>query len=407
MKGLWLSSLDLEQATPEATSQHSTYTAPTMLPRLIFSTWPGSRNPWPRPWWLSTPLLAAIDNDGRMEINWNGEGALFVVARANLTVDDIKELKPSPELRRLVVPCVEPASVVLAVQVTFLKCGGVALGTAIHHVSMDALSAFHFIQTWSAFAKHGNGAVVELPCHDRTLLCPRSPPTVHPDALLTFCPKVIFSDPLGPVVVKVFTISRDQVASLKHHCSGTSTFCAVSALLWQCACIARRLPLDSKARLTFPANVRRKVRPPLPDLYFGNALFKLGVTGAVRDIATEALGSVASRIKGAVDRMDDELVRSAIDYFEKAEIDTTRPLRGTLPQTHLQIVSWLGMPAYDADFGWGKPQVMSRAESIRGGVVFIMNNEGKGTADDGGVRVLVCLEAANMMELERLLYAKL
>ena len=46
---------------------------------------------------------------------------------------------------------------------------------------------------------------------------------------------------------------------------------------------------------------------------------------------------------------------------------------------------------------------MSRAESVRGGSMHLMNDDG-GTGD---VRVLVCLEAENIKELGRLLYAKL
>ncbi|CAD6232746.1 unnamed protein product [Miscanthus lutarioriparius] len=204
----------------------------------------------------------------------------------------------------------------------------------------------------------------------------------------------------GPLAIQVFTISKHRIASLKHLCGGgTSTFCAVSALVWQCTCLARRLPPDSEARLAFPADLRRRMSPPLPSRYFGNAMFWLGVTSAARDIATEALGSVAGRIRGAVDRMDDELVRSAIDYFEMAEMDS-RPPRGTLRQTDLHITSWLGRPQYDADFGWGKPELMSLAENHRGGVVFLMNDDDG--AGSGGVRLLMCMEAVNIKEIERL-----
>ncbi|ONM30211.1 putrescine hydroxycinnamoyltransferase 1 [Zea mays] len=353
-----------------------------------------------------------VNNDGRVEITCTGEGALFVVAHADLSVGDIEDdFRPSPELRRLFVPCIEPASIILAIQVTFLKFGGVVLGTALHHTASDASSAFHFFQTWSALCKYGDRATVELPCHDRTLLRARSPPTVHPDALSRFYPKLTFSDdPLGsgPLAVEVFAISKDQVASLKRLCGGTSTFCAMSALVWQCTLIARRLPPDSETRLIFPANVRGRMRPPLPNRYFGNALIRLGVTGAVQDIASEALVSVAGRIKDTIDRMDDELVRSAVDYCEMAEMDS-RPVKGTLLETELMLISWLGMPMYDTDFGWGKPAVMSRAESIRGGFVYIIDDgptNGVGSGS-GGVRVLMCMEAANMKELERLLYAKL
>ncbi|XP_037416878.1 putrescine hydroxycinnamoyltransferase 1-like [Triticum dicoccoides] len=130
-------------------------------------------------------------------------------------------------------------------------------------------------------------------------------------------------------------------------------------------CAARRLPPDATTRLTFPANVRRLLRPPLPARYFGNAIITLGTAGKVRDIGSEELASVAGRINGAVRRMDDELVRSAIDYLE---MNGGKQPAGTLPETELRVFSWLGMPMYDADFGWGKPLAMHRALEERDGL---------------------------------------
>ncbi|KAG0536532.1 hypothetical protein BDA96_03G072100 [Sorghum bicolor] len=411
-KGLWLSSLDLVQANKGHTPTIYLYSSNDVGAADFFNV-ARLKEAMARALVAFYPLagrLGVSNDDGRMEISCNGEGALFVIAHADdLSVEDVKEFKPSPELRRLFVPRIEPSSIILAIQVTFLKCGGVVLGTALHHVAIDASSAFHFFQTWAAFSKHGDRAAVEFPCHDCTLLRARSPPTVHPDALLTLHPKLIFSNPEGPLAFEVFTISRDQVASLKHLCCGMSTFCTLSALIWQCTCVVRQLPPESEVRIVFPADLRRRMRPPLPDHYFGNAVFRLCATGTAGEIGTVALGSVATRIKGAIERMDDELVRSAIDYFEMAEMDKRPALRGTLPPTDMHITSWFGRPQYDADFGWGKPQFMSRAESVRGGYVYLMNDEG--TTDDGGgsadCRMLVCMEAVNIKELGRLLYAKL
>nr|CAB3456854.1 unnamed protein product [Digitaria exilis] len=346
-----------------------------------------------------------VNGDGRAQISCNGEGVLFVVARCDLKSDDLDFTKPSPELRRMFVPRVEPLSLILAVQVTFLKCGGVVLGVASHHAVADGPSMFHFMVTWSAFTRGGDGTGVELPCHDRTLLRARSPPVVHPGALSVLCPRVTFSDtPERPAATEVFTISRDQVVALRRLCGGASAFSSVSALVWRCTIGARRLPPDAEARLSFPANVRRRVTSLVPDCYFGNALVWLGTTAPIRDITSEALASVAGRISGAIARMDAELVRSAIDYFELAGMDS-RPLRGSMPETEIRINSWLGMPAYAANFGSGNPLVMSRAESVRGGFVYLIDDGPRDQRGAGAVRVVMCMEAANMKEFERLLYA--
>jgi shikimate O-hydroxycinnamoyltransferase len=71
-----------------------------------------------------------------------------------------------------------------------------------------------------------------------------------------------------------------------------------------------------------PNQHRCHVGPPLPYSYFGNALVWLGATIVARDIASEPLVSIAKSISGAISRMDDELVRSMIDYLELAEVDS-------------------------------------------------------------------------------------
>ncbi|XBI22335.1 hypothetical protein VPH35_063363 [Triticum aestivum] len=338
------------------------------------------------------PLAGRLgaDGDGRPEINCACQGVLFVVARSNLTVDGFVDFRQ------------DSPSIMCAIQVTFMGCGGVALGTALHHVAIDAVSAVHFFQTWSGFCKDGDAAaaVLELPCHDRTLLRalptrrPRTGPecrcsviyfpVVHPDALTVFsCPKLslaVSAEPSGTVVNKIFVLSKDQVAALKRACTDgrrVSTFCAMSAHVWRSFCTAGRLPTDATTRLTFPANIRGALRPPLPARYYGNGIIVLGAAGRVRDIESEELGSVARRISGAVRRMDDELVRSVIDYLE---INGSKQPPSSMPETELRVISWLGMPQ-------------------RAGFVYLMD----GVSGSGGVRILVLTEAAILNDFQHLL----
>ncbi|XP_037471263.1 putrescine hydroxycinnamoyltransferase 1-like, partial [Triticum dicoccoides] len=322
------------------------------------------------------PLAGRIDDDGdgRAEVNCGNQGVLFVVARSeDLTIADFHG-RPSSKLRRLFVPRMEPPSIVCGVQLTFFKCGGVAIGLAVPLAT-----------------------IASSPC---------SPPAVHPDALSVFCPMVKLCEPSGvPLRSEAFLVSKDQPEALKQACGGraVSTFCALTAHIWKCVSTTRPMPPDATTRLTFLVSIRRKLAPPLPTGYFGNAVIRVGVTSEVRGIVSEELTSVASRIKGTIRRVDDELVRSAIDYFELAERDS-RPAQGSLPMTELRVVSWLGMPIYDTDFGWGRPVMMMRAESERGGRVYMMDGDGDG--DGGSVRIIMCLEATIIKEFHDMLYAK-
>uniref|UniRef100_N1QZN6 Uncharacterized protein n=2 Tax=Aegilops tauschii TaxID=37682 RepID=N1QZN6_AEGTA len=85
----------------------------------------------------------------------------------------------------------------------------------------------------------------------------------------------------------------------------------------------------------------------------------VGTAGKVGEIRSEELASVAGRISGTVRRVDDEVVRSVIDYVEMVG----RPVMhaGSMPETELMVVSWLGMPMYEAGFRWGKPRAMQLA----------------------------------------------
>ncbi|KAL6203323.1 hypothetical protein ACLB2K_027023 [Fragaria x ananassa] len=101
----------------------------------------------------------------RLEIDCNAEGALFVVADSSSCIDDFGDFAFTPEFGRGLLPTVDYSGGIssyplLPVQITYFKCGGVALCVRLDHHLADGLSALHFINTWSDIAR---GADIAIP----------------------------------------------------------------------------------------------------------------------------------------------------------------------------------------------------------------------------------------------------
>ncbi|XP_028124854.1 shikimate O-hydroxycinnamoyltransferase-like [Camellia sinensis] len=111
------------------------------------------------------------DEDGRIEIDCNAEGVLFVEAVTEACVDDFGDFAPTLELRQLI-PTVDYSGGIssyplLVLQVTYFKCGGVSLGVGMQHHVADGASGLHFVNTWSDMT-HGLDLTIP-PFIDRTL----------------------------------------------------------------------------------------------------------------------------------------------------------------------------------------------------------------------------------------------
>ncbi|KAG1326545.1 putrescine hydroxycinnamoyltransferase 1 [Cocos nucifera] len=351
-----------------------------------------------------------VDPEGRVEIQCTGEGVLFVVGRSDSTVDEFGDFAPSTEMRQLLVPSVEsgnPPCILVMFQVTFFKCGGVCLGAAVHHPAADGLGALHFVNSWAEIARGMDLAV--LPYLDRTLLRARSPPTVLFDHV-EYSQKPQAKPSSGskyPFDSAILKLSKNQLHSLKNIGSGKkplSTFKAVVAHVWRCACKARQLSSEQETRLYMTADARARVKPPLPQGYLGNAIFRTSGVATVGEVLSNSLEFSADKVHGAIVRLNDEFIRSLVDYLEQLE-DVRGLHKGAwvMPGTDLWVISWLGLPIYEADFGWGKPVFMGRACLQFSGLVYIMNNPG----DDGSLSLAVALEPENMPRLKKIFYEEL
>ncbi|GJM98738.1 hypothetical protein PR202_ga15773 [Eleusine coracana subsp. coracana] len=349
--------------------------------------------------------------DGRAEIDCNDEGALFVVARSTAALDEYCEgFAPSTKMGDLFVPKSESAdgrAPLLMLQVTLFRCGGVALGTAMHHFVMDGRSAFHFIRTWAGLTRGASGTLFAPPSLDRTPLRARAPATVLFDHTREYGGgSAVGNDkPAAEYASAILRVTGAQVASLRARAGGpyVSAFRALAAHAWRCACAARRLPRDAESRLYTMIDMRARLSPPLPDHYFGNAVARASTSARVGDLLLDGHGGLAAaarRLRGATGH-GDAYARSLLDYLEVRDMAALP--RGGIAGTDLRVISWLGMPSYDADFGWGEPALLAPALMYYTGFVYLLSCPGK----EGGVAVAIALEPDRIERFKELFFEDL
>ncbi|KAJ7523376.1 hypothetical protein O6H91_18G049200 [Diphasiastrum complanatum] len=389
------------------------------------------------------------DENGRIEINCNGAGVLLVEATADACIDDFGQFAPDPVFQQLI-PYVDYTQDIasyplLVLQVTFFRCGGASLGVGMQHHVADGMSGIHFINTWAAMAR---GEGLEVPPYiDRTLLRARSPPTPRfahieykpPPPLLTAQPEAgkptsangiaanghsqangslsngaaaaanhavsYTKDQAEPAFsVGVFKFSKDELQRLKakaideDNLFSYSSYEMLSGHIWKSLCKARGLVDEQETKLYIATDGRARLRPSLPPGYFGNVIFTATPMATVGDLLSKPLHFAAAEIHRVVAMMDDEYLRSALDFLE-LQPDLSKLVRGahTFTSPNLGITSWARLPVYDADFGWGRPIFMGPAVIAFEGLAYILRS----STDDDSLTLSLALQTDHMSAFEK------
>ncbi|MFS7940402.1 putative quinate O-hydroxycinnamoyltransferase [Helianthus anomalus] len=339
--------------------------------------------------------------DGRSEIDCQGQGVLFLEAESNGVIDDFGEFAPQLELLKLFPYQGIDLDLLLVLQVTYFKCGGVSLGVGMHHHVMDGMSAMHFINTWSDMAR---GLGISLPPFiDRTLLRAQDPPQPVFDHVEYHTDPTIPSDETK-TVYSVFKLSRDQLNTLKAKSKEAnastisySTFEIVSGHVWKCVCKARGLGDNQATKLKIAVDGRARLQPPLPPGYFGNVIFTAAAKATAGEIQSKPLWYASRKIHNALAMMTSDYLKSALSYLEQ-HLDIKRE---DYMHTNLQVISWANLPIHDADFGWGRPIYMGPARIPSGGRCYVLPSP----INDGSLSIIIGLEVEQMKVFSKLLYA--
>ncbi|CAN6283709.1 unnamed protein product [Urochloa humidicola] len=301
----------------------------------------------------------------------------------------------------------------MALQATRLPGAGLALGVSVHHAVVDARAMALFFHSWVSASRSGGSPVASIkllgrpPEYQRGAVARTHPSSdelarallekVAPHLPVANSKADYFSQ-RSRMARRTFFVGANDVQSLKQRIDKlalaagepaakpkASTFVAVLAVGWTGIVRAKALSAGEDAYLTFYADLRARLRPPVGADYFGNCLAGCLARADAGDLRGEAGLLHASR---AVSEAVRELEAAPLAGMEGW---TERVAR--LPPARLTRVA--GDPVYRlyevADFGFGRP---GRIEAVS------MNHDGRimlrGGRRRGEVQLSVALHPAHV-----------
>ncbi|KAF5730973.1 putative Taxadien-5-alpha-ol O-acetyltransferase [Tripterygium wilfordii] len=346
-----------------------------------------------------------ISSGGKLIVDCTGEGAVFVEAEANCTIDAIGDItKPDPVILGKLVYDIPGAQNILQIpplvaQVTRFKCGGFVLGLGMNHCLFDGIGAMEFVNSWSETAR---GLPLKVPPFlDRRILKARNPPNVefphHEFAEIEDISETskVYKEEMR---YSSFCFEPEKLERLKKKAmkdgvlTKCTTFEALSAFVWRARCKALRMRPDQQTKLLFAVDGRSKFVPPLPEGYSGNGIVLTNSLCSAGELLENSMSYAVGLVQEAVNVVTDSYMRSAIDYFEMTRA------RPSLSAT-LLITTWSRLSFHSTDFGWGEP-VFSGPVALPEKEVIMFLSHGK---ERKSINVLLGLPASAMKTFEELM----
>ncbi|XP_010552486.1 PREDICTED: omega-hydroxypalmitate O-feruloyl transferase [Tarenaya hassleriana] len=319
-------------------------------------------------------------NQNKLEIDCNGQGAVFAEAFMDITSNDFLQLsrKPNRSWRKLLFKA-QASSFLdippLVIQVTKLRCGGMILCTAINHCLCDGIGTSQFFHAWAHLITgpyHDHHLPIQ-PFHFRHVLKPRDPPRVthsHPgftritlgdqkassNIITLDVTKYLQSQPLSPATL---TFTPSLILRLKKTCAPSlkcTAFEALAAHTWRSWAHSLDLPLTMPVKLLFSVNVRKKLTPELPQGYYGNGFVLACAETKVQELVNMNISHAVKLVQEAKSKITDDYIRSMVDLLEDKTVKTD-------VSCALVISQWAKFGLEDLDLGGGKPLYMGSLTS--------------------------------------------
>ncbi|KAH6759768.1 hypothetical protein C2S51_016717, partial [Perilla frutescens var. frutescens] len=262
---------------------------------------------------------------------------------------------------------------ILSVKTSFFDCGGISVGVCLSHKIVDAASFVMFMNAWAATCRGESSRIIH-PSFDLAL---HFPPMEH-----SFSPSGVYAGiKREKMVTKRLVLEREKIEKLREEAAASSSVKdptrveAVSAFIWrsflEAAATKETPPWSSVA--SHVVNVRPRTVPPMPAHTFGNC----NVFASAVASSSSSGDDRVSKFRAAIRAVDDDYITKVVkhgDYF-----GTTLGIEALPDPRSCLFSSWWRFPAYDVDFGWGKPVwVCTTTMPVMNGIVLMSTPSGDG-----------------------------
>ncbi|KAJ0570922.1 putative transferase [Helianthus annuus] len=306
------------------------------------------------------------DDDDRLQIDCNGEGAVFAEASMDMSAQEFLEvsMKPNKSWRKLLFRVDVPTFVdtpPLVVQVTKLRCGGMILCTAINHCFCDGIGTSQFLHAWAYLTTKPTDSVPITPFHSRHVFKPHSPsshlPSVHPAYTKNATNQAISLNhylPSQQLVPVSLTYTGSDILSLKSQCVPSmkcTTFEVLASHTWCSWARSLNLAPSLEVKLLFSMNIRNKVIPKIPTGYYANGFVLACVKTSVKELVKGDLYHVVTLVQEAKSSLTDDRVSGILELLNDKSVKTDLA-------TSLVISQWSKLGLEGLDFGEGLPLYM-------------------------------------------------
>ncbi|KAH9328817.1 hypothetical protein KI387_000925 [Taxus chinensis] len=299
------------------------------------------------------PFAGRLRNkeNGDLEVECSGEGAVFVEAMADNDLSILQDLDEyNPSLRQLFFTVPVDTKIedlhLLSVQVTSFKCGGFVVGISFYHSICDGKGLGQFLIGMSEISRGAFKPSLE-PIWNREMVKPGDLMYLQFSHIEVIPHPIKFEKIVqASIVINFETINCIKRCMMEEFKENFSTFEILAALIWLARTKSFQIPHSEYVKLMFAVDMKTSFDPPLPKRYYGNAV---GITGAidnVKDLLSGSLLRALIIIKKTILSLNENFISRIL--MKPSTLDVN------MKNENVAILGdWRNLGFYEANFGCG------------------------------------------------------